>query len=131
MHQILPTYACVIDQDGKYINLLENEYWLPLSLRPLLRIAREFRRELGDRSCVPAVSIFEYGIKTVTQVLVNRDDTGAWKSADITTDTSGDNRIPESSSVLRGIEIHPVEQHHGALYVDNDVKMRLKHELMR
>jgi pimeloyl-ACP methyl ester carboxylesterase len=131
MYQILPTYACVIDQDGRYINLLENEYWLPPSQRPLLRMAREFRRELGDKSSVPAVSIFGYGIKTVTQVLVNRDDTGVWKSADLTTESSGDNRVPESSGVLRGTEIHPVEQHHGALYVDNDVKMRLKLELMR
>jgi hypothetical protein len=131
MYQILPTYACVIDQDGKYINLLENEFWLPETQRPLLRMARAFRRELGDTSSVPAVSIFGYGIKTVTQVLVNRDKSGTWKSANLTTETSGDNRVPESSGVLRGTEIHPVEQHHGALYVDNDVKMRLKLELTR
>jgi pSer/pThr/pTyr-binding forkhead associated (FHA) protein len=131
MYQLLPTYACVIDQDGKYINLLENEFWLPEAQRPLLQMARDFRRELGDTSSVPAVSIFGYGIKTVTQVLVNRDKSGTWKSANLTTETSGDNRIPESSGVLRGTEIHPVEQHHGALYVDNDVKMRLKMELTR
>jgi pSer/pThr/pTyr-binding forkhead associated (FHA) protein len=131
MYQILPTYACVIDQDGKYINLLENDSWLPEPQRPLLRIAREFRHELGDSSSVPAVSIFGYGIKTVTQVTVNRDDSGTWKRAHLTSESSGDNRIPESSGILRGTEIHPVEQHHGALYVDNDVKMRLKLELTR
>lgn len=131
MYQILPTYACVIDQEGKYINLLENDSWLPEPQRPFLRLAREFRRELGNSSSVPAVSIFGYGIKTVTQVNVHRDEAGTWKQADLITETMGDNRIPESSGILRGTEIHPVEQHHGALYVDNDVKMRLKLELTR
>jgi hypothetical protein len=32
---------------------------------------------------------------------------------------------------MEGSEIHSVRQYHGALYVDNDVKMRLKLELMR
>jgi hypothetical protein len=31
--------------------------------------------------------------------------------------------------VLKGAEIHPVKQHHGALYTDKDVKQRLKLEL--
>jgi hypothetical protein len=31
--------------------------------------------------------------------------------------------------VLAGSEIHPVQQHHGSLYVDSDVKMRLRLEL--
>jgi hypothetical protein len=37
----------------------------------------------------------------------------------------------QSSAVLPGSEIHPVQQNHGTLYVDNDVKMRLKLELTR
>ncbi len=37
----------------------------------------------------------------------------------------------EHSAYLPGSEIHPVHQHHGSLFVDNDVKMRLKLELMR
>jgi hypothetical protein len=28
-------------------------------------------------------------------------------------------------------EIHPVRQHHGVMFVDSDVKKRLKLELMR
>jgi len=131
MYQILPTYACVNDQTGKFINLLEDEEWLPEFQRPLLRIAREFRRELGHKSSVPSISIFGYGIKTVTKVSVNRDINGVWQSADLTVDESGDNRIPECSGVLPGSEIHPVQQHHGALWIDNDVKMRLKLELNR
>ena len=39
--------------------------------------------------------------------------------------------IPETSAVLERAEIHPVQQHHGSLYADNDVKMRLKLELTR
>jgi hypothetical protein len=44
---------------------------------------------------------------------------------------SGDSTIPEQSAVLPGSEIHPVQQYHGSLFVDNDVKMRLKLELTR
>jgi len=39
--------------------------------------------------------------------------------------------VPERSAVLDGTEIHPVQQYHGSLFVDNDVKMRLKLELSR
>jgi hypothetical protein len=39
--------------------------------------------------------------------------------------------VPESSAILKGSEIHPVRQYHGALYTDNDVKMRLRLELTR
>jgi hypothetical protein len=44
---------------------------------------------------------------------------------------SGDSSVPESSSVLPRTEIHPVQQYHGALFNDKDVKMRLKLELMQ
>jgi pSer/pThr/pTyr-binding forkhead associated (FHA) protein len=131
IYQILPTYACVVDQEGHYLNLLEDGTWLPEVQRPLLRNALQFRKELGKHSSVPAVSIFGYGLKTVTQVFVQRNVKGTWKKADLTLESVGDDRIPELSGVLTGTEIHPVQQHHGALYVDNDVKMRLKLELMR
>jgi pSer/pThr/pTyr-binding forkhead associated (FHA) protein len=131
IYQILPTYSCVVDQEGRMINLLSDESWLPEVQRPLLRNAQQFHRELGKKSSVPAVSIFGYGLKTVTQVFVHRTVKGIWKKADLTLESNGDDRIPELSGVLRGTEIHPVQQHHGALYVDNDVKMRLKLELMR
>lgn len=131
MYQILPTYACVADQTGRFISLLEDEEWLPEYQRPLLGMARDFRRELGEKTSVPAVSIFGYGIKTITKISVNRDINGIWQDAELTVEESGDNRIPECSGVLQGSEIHPVQQHHGALWIDNDVKMRLKLELTR
>lgn len=43
----------------------------------------------------------------------------------------GDTDVHESSAVLSGSEINPVQQNHGSLYVDNDVKMRLQVELTR
>ena len=39
--------------------------------------------------------------------------------------------IPDHSAILDGSEIHPVQQYHGSLFVDNDMKMRLKLELTR
>jgi pSer/pThr/pTyr-binding forkhead associated (FHA) protein len=130
-YQILPTFNCVYDQNGQPINILEDESWLPEEQRPFLRMAREFRRELGTTSSVPAVSIFGYGIDTVTRIQVQRDSLGNWEKMDIETSPNGDDRIPEGSAVMQDTEIHPVQQHHGKLFVDNDVKMRLKMELTR
>jgi len=62
---------------------------------------------------------------------VRRDSEGRWEKVDLALEPGGDNTIPERSAVLEGSEIHPVQQYHGALYVDNDVKMRLKLELTR
>lgn len=42
----------------------------------------------------------------------------------------GNHAGQEERALLKGAEIHPVLQHHGALYADNDVKMRLKRELI-
>ena len=130
IYQILPTYASVIDQDGKYINLLKDDSWLPEIQRPYLRQAREFRQELKKTSSVPTISIFGYGIKTISQLQIHRDRNGTWQNVEFI-DAPGDDRIPESTAVLKGSEIHPVQQHHGSLFVDNDVRMRLKLELMR
>jgi len=97
---------------------------------PLLRAAREFRRELGLHSSVPALSVFGYGIKTIASVSLHRDN-GVWSHITYSTEPSGDSGILEKSAVLPGTEIHPVQQYHGTLFVDNDVKMRLKLELTR
>jgi len=131
VYQMLPTYAFAVDQHGREIDVLADETWLPEAYRPLLRAARDFRRELGTRCSVPSVSIFGYGLKTVTRVVVRRDAQGHWQKLDLTAEPSGDSSIPEVSAVLEGSEIHPVQQYHGALYVDNDVKMRLKLELTK
>lgn len=127
---LLPADTVVVDQHGNSFGILEDETWLPEHLIPKLRNAREFRRELGTRSRVPTISIFGYGLDTLTRVHVQRDQGGAWTQLKPIKE-SGDDTVPESSAILDRSEIHPVQQHHGALYVDNDVKMRLKLELLK
>lgn len=130
-YQILPVYPLQVNVDGTKINFLEDESWLAEEYRPLLRAGREFRRELGTRSSIPAVSIFGYGLKTIASVSLQRDARGAIQKIDYRSAPSGDSTILEMSTVLEGSEIHPVQQYHGSLFVDNDVKMRLKLELTR
>ncbi len=131
VYQILPSHAFVTDRSGKSIDLLSDSSWLSKQQRPLLRNAKTFRRELGDHSSVPTVSIFGYGMKTATSIKVRRNSSGGWTKVSFNTDDRGDTTVPATSAVLAGSEIHPVQQHHGSLYVDNDVKMRLKLELTR
>jgi pimeloyl-ACP methyl ester carboxylesterase len=130
-YQILPTYPCVFDQHDRRIDVLRDESWLPDPQRPLLRVARSFRRELGTASSVPAVSIFGYGLKTQLRAKIHRGPDGQWQRLEFFADTAGDKSVPAGSAVLKGSEIHPVLQEHGSLYVDNDVRMRLKVELTR
>ena len=131
IYQILPTYACSVDQTGRKINFFENESWLAETYRPMLRSAREFRMELGNRVNVPAISIFGYGLKTVMELSLLSEREGDYRNIVYRQEPSGDSTIPQRSAVLEGSEIHPVKQYHGALFVDNDVKMRLKMELTR
>ncbi len=130
-YQILPTIDCVIDQNNQPIKILEDLNWLPEEQRPYLRLAAEFRHELGNTSSIPTVSIFGYGIETVNKIRVQRNSQGVWENIEFETQPNGDDRITQGSAVLSGSEIHPVQQHHGKLFVDNDVRMRLKIELMR
>jgi pSer/pThr/pTyr-binding forkhead associated (FHA) protein len=130
-YQVLPVYSCVFDEGGRPVDILSDESWLPTEQVPLLRAARDSHRELGTRCGVRCVSVFGYGMKTVTKVRVSRDSQGRWQKVDLDAEPGGDNTVPERSAVLQGTEIHPVQQYHGALYVDNDVKMRLKLELTR
>jgi len=130
-YQILPIYPCVIDQDDNCIDVLKDESWLPEHQRPYLTAARSFRRELGTVSSVPTVSIFGYGLKTKLRVKIDRGPDGQWQKVDFVEDTAGDQSVPSGSAVLKGSEIHPVLQEHGSLYVDDDVRMRLKVELTR
>ena len=98
--------------------------------RHLHRMACEFRRELGNTSSVPTLSIFGYGLKTAMQIQVQSDPDGIFQKAMISIEPSGDSSVPESSAVLSRTEIHPVRQYHGTLFNDKDVKMRLKLELL-
>jgi pSer/pThr/pTyr-binding forkhead associated (FHA) protein len=129
-YQILPVYPCAIDQQGEKINFLENDFWLPEEHRPLLHNAREFRRELGYQTSVPTISIFGYGLKTIAGISLQRLERSI-SNIIYRQEPSGDNTIPQNSAVLEGTEIHPVQQHHGSLFVDQDVKMRMKLELTR
>jgi pSer/pThr/pTyr-binding forkhead associated (FHA) protein len=131
VYQILPTYACAVDQESRPILVLEDESWVSPEQLPLLRQAREFRRQLGTNFSVPSVSIFGYGMNTAAGLRVLRDSTGRWLQVNSENKPAGDDTIPERSAVLPQTEIHPVSQHHGSLYIDNDVKMRLKLELAR
>lgn len=130
-YQILPRYSCAVDQNGQKINLFEDESWVKDAFRPLLRNAKQFQQELGNHSSIPTISIFGYGKKTVSTLHVERDKQGSWQKVSFDIESNGDDSVPQNSAVLGGSEIHPVKQFHGSLYIDNDVKMRLKLELMR
>jgi pSer/pThr/pTyr-binding forkhead associated (FHA) protein len=132
-YQYLPFYPCVVDLAGgrRAIDLLTEDEWLPEGHRGLLDYGRAFRKEVGLRLKVPGVSIFGYGQRTLTGVQVARDLQRSWRKVDLIYDNNGDLMVPEESAILPGTDIHPVEQAHGSLYVDNDVRMRLKIELMR
>lgn len=131
LYQILPTAVYVTDKSGRSLDVLADDSWVMAEHRPILRDAQAFRRELGMQTSVPTVSIFGYGLKTITSIRVQRTPTGGWQRVDFDHQDVGDTDVPTASAVLEGSEIHPVQQHHGSLYVDNDVKMRLKMELMR
>jgi pimeloyl-ACP methyl ester carboxylesterase len=130
-YQILPTYPCAFDQDGRQIDVLKDDSWLPEHQRPFLSGARSYYGEVGTVLSVPAVSIFGYGLKTILRLAIERDSDGRWQKVDLIEETSGDKSVPSASAVLKGSEIHPVLQDHGSLYVDDDVRMRLKVELTR
>jgi pSer/pThr/pTyr-binding forkhead associated (FHA) protein len=130
-YQILPVYPCASDQNGEKVNLFEMDDWLPDGHRLLLAAARQFRRELGSGSSVPTVSIFGYGLKTISGLSFSRDSKGGMGELVYWQEPIGDSMIPQSSAVLEETEIYPVQQYHGSLFVDRDVKMRIKSELTR
>ena len=130
-YQILPHYACVMDQDGNNVDILEDDTWLPEDKRHFLGSARSYWSELGETSSVPAVSVFGYGLKTKIRANVVRGSDGQFEKIDFVEGPAGDQSVPAASAVLKGSEIHPVLQDHGSLYVDDDVRMRLKVELTR
>lgn len=131
VYQILPTYACVFDQYNQPIDVYGDETWVSDAQRPHLRNARDYWRQVGTRSRVPTISIIGYGVRTITKVKVERDERHRWKKLELESSTNGDSAVPVQSAVLEGSEIHPVQQNHSVLFVDNDVKMRLKMELTR
>ena len=129
-YQILPTNQCVSDGDT-WLDVLGDDSWVPEQHRPLLHDARRFREELGTYCSVPAVCVFGYGVRTIAGASVERAAGGEIVSADLRHTDAGDGMIPQESAILPGAEIHPVQQQHGSLYVDDDVRMRLRLELTR
>lgn len=130
-YQILPDYPAGVDQHGTNINFMQDDRWVEEQYKPQFQIGREFRNELEPTATIPAVAIFGYGIKTIYEVSVVRDAAGKIQAAEYRSDNIGDASVLEQSAYLPGSEIHPVQQNHGSLFVDNDVKMRLKLELTR
>jgi pimeloyl-ACP methyl ester carboxylesterase len=130
-YQLLPAYPCVKNPAGTDLDVLTNPSWLPEHSRGLLAAAREFRSELATRSRVPTVCIFGYGLKTATKVRLECNPAGLCQSVSSLSEPAGDGTVPERSACMEGTEIHPVHQHHGVMFVDNDVKKRLKLELTR
>jgi pSer/pThr/pTyr-binding forkhead associated (FHA) protein len=130
-YQSLPDYPCATNQKGEKVNVFEIDDWLPDEQRPLLAAARQFRRELGNHSSQPTVSIFGYGLKTISGLSFKSDRQGRMSDLEYWQEPIGDSVVPQSSAVLEETEIHPVRQYHGSFFVDQDVKMRLKLELSR
>jgi pSer/pThr/pTyr-binding forkhead associated (FHA) protein len=130
-YQILPDYPVGKDQYDQPINFLRQTEWLSEKHQPLIRFGQEFRNELANCASVPTVTIFGYGMKTISDVTVTRDTLGKLQNVDYLAGNTGDGSVLEQSAFLDGADIHPVHQNHGSLFVDNDVKMRLKLELTR
>jgi pSer/pThr/pTyr-binding forkhead associated (FHA) protein len=132
VYMLLPTYPAVFSPEGKPIDLYRDESWCPGQYRLLLRNALAFHQELSARSKTSTICIFGYGMPTITgAVLENPSPDGFWERIHLKMTEQGDDTIPEVSARMPNSEIHPVHQHHASLYADNDVKMRLKLELMR
>lgn len=129
-YQILPVYSCGADQFGQSFNFMKEDSWLMPEQKPLWQAAREFKRELGISTSVPTTCIFGYGQKTVDRITLLRSPDGQLSNSMYEMQANGDGSVPENSAVLDGADFHPVHQLHGALFVDNDVKMRLRLELI-
>jgi pSer/pThr/pTyr-binding forkhead associated (FHA) protein len=130
IYQILPTYPCVFEVDGEPIDLYTDPGWVADGYEGLWQDGRQFWSELGTSSSVSTLSIFGYGIRTVTKLRAQRDRSGRWRDVQFEQEELGDGSVPEVSTLLPGAEIHPVHQNHGALFTDNDVRMRLRLELI-
>ena len=130
-YQTLPVYPCVFDAMGKPVDIFADDRWLPETGRAFLKDGFAFRNELDTRARVPTTCIFGYGNKTVSKVRVQVLPDGRWSNPQFIEENVGDNTITDASAILPGADIHPVQQQHGALYTDSDVKMRLKLELTR
>ena len=130
-YQLIPRYPSAYGPDGKVIDLHRDTSWAKPEYRHLVRGAREFHDEIGKSVSVPTTCIFGYGVKTVTRIQVDEKGPDGWTKVRFLLEHAGDNRVAERYSYLQGADIHPVKQHHGSLWNDNDVKMRIRLELLK
>lgn len=130
IYQWLPAYDCVFDQEGKPINVHQGGPWLDKDKQPLLRMAREFHTELSAYAMVPTLSIFGFGVKTISTIQVARQGRDNWERIDLQVSPDGDGQVPTSSAILRGSEIHPVLPSQAALYLESEVLNRVTLELL-
>ena len=130
-YQLLPIYNAVFDADDKPIDVFADPRWAAEPFRGFIEDAKKFRAELKPKASVPTLCIIGYGNKTVSKAVVQLGADGHWQHVKFIEDDEGDSTIPVSSAILEGAEFHPVQQSHGALFVDNDVRFRLKIELAK
>lgn len=130
-YQLLPTYPAVFDQDGKQVDIFADPRWADTPYREYVVDAKRFRMELSPAARLPTLCVVGYGNKTVTRAKVSVGADGRWDNIQFTESDEGDSTIPVDSALLDGAEFHPVQQRHGALFADNDVKFRLRRELMK
>lgn len=128
-YQMLPTFPGIFDQNGHPIDIYEDRSWLSPDRQDLLQASYELRQELSQQATVPTTCILGYGVKTLTQLTIERDEQGRWQNIDMIETLDGDGQVATPSAILPGAEIHPVNQGHNQLYVDEDVLWRLKYEL--
>jgi pSer/pThr/pTyr-binding forkhead associated (FHA) protein len=132
MYHLLPEQPCGTDQNGRAVDWLHDPSWLPDKFHGMLREAASFRQQIG--ASAPPVStlcIFGYGLKTESTLRVHRESDGSCTRIEPVFGPAGDGIVPESMAQLSGADIHPVQQFHGTLHTDQDVKKRLKLELTR
>lgn len=130
IYHLLPEEPCGTDQWGKPVHWLRDESWLAPAYRPMLRDAAEFREEIRGEAKVRTLCIFGYGMKTLMDLRVVRDPDGVCTRVEGIFAPGGDGTVPEASAVIPGADIHPIQQYHGTLHIDSDVKKRLKVELL-
>jgi len=130
IYQLMPTYQYLFNQDGQAIDVLNDASWCSEEQLPLFKDSRAFWKELGNRCAVEAISVFGYDRDTITKINIRQDEDSSWHNLQIETNPEGDNRVPVTSAVLEKSEVHPVHQDHGVLFVDPDVQMRMKMELI-
>ena len=130
-YQLLPIYPAVFDVNDKPVDVFADPRWAAEPFRAHIADAKKFRSELKPRASVPTLCIVGYGNKTVSKAVVQAGADGHWEQVKFIEDEEGDSTIPVSSAILEGAEFHPVHQSHGALFVDNDVRFRLKLELVK